>query len=160
MAKTYRVNLAVRISNAIVDRLLRLGVNMGPTVLLTVPGRKTGILRSQPVAILEHGDGRWLLGTFGDVNWVRNLRAAGRATLTRRGKSEEIVVTELSPDAAAPIIRDALKMAAHSPAKFVVVPYFDVTAESSLEDIAREAPRHPLFEIHSTDAARVSRNAA
>lgn len=156
MAKTYRVNAAVRLSNAIVDRLLRIGVNMGPMALLTVPGRNTGLPRSQPVAIFEQDGGRWLIGTFGNVNWVRNLRAAGRATLTRRGKSEEIVVSELGPEAAAPVIQAALQMAAHSPAKFVVTPYFDVTAESPLDDIVREAPRHPLFEIHAADAAGIA----
>ncbi len=42
MAKTYRVTPFVRISNAIVASLLRRGVKIGSTALLTVPGRKSG----------------------------------------------------------------------------------------------------------------------
>jgi deazaflavin-dependent oxidoreductase (nitroreductase family) len=64
-----------------VERLLRLGVKMGPMILLTVRGRKSGQPRTTPVAMTEHDGKRYLVGTFGDVNWVRNLRAAGEATL-------------------------------------------------------------------------------
>ena len=39
-------------------------------------------VRTTPVALVEIGDRRWVVGTFGEVNWVRNLRAAGEAALS------------------------------------------------------------------------------
>jgi hypothetical protein len=50
---------------------------------------------------------RGLISPFGEVNRVRNLRAAGRATMVR-GRREEVVSTELDPGEAALFIRDVL----------------------------------------------------
>ncbi|TJZ75988.1 nitroreductase family deazaflavin-dependent oxidoreductase [Rhodococcus oryzae] len=51
-----------------------------PVLLLTVPGRKTGIPRTVPVIYLEHGDLYVVVGSaFGsktDPDWMRNLAAA------------------------------------------------------------------------------------
>ena len=142
MARTYRVGAFVRISNAIVAALLRRGVKVGNNALLTVPGRSSGEPRTTPVTILEWGGERWLQSPFGEVNWVRNLRAAGRGTLTRGGRSEAISVIELSPAEAAPVQKGAL---ASFPS--LIKSYFDVTPDSPLEDFEKEAPRHPLFRI-------------
>ena len=142
MAKTYHVGPAVRISNAIVVALLRRGVKMGGNTLLTVPGRKSGQPRTTPVTILEWNGERWLQSPFGEVNWVRNLRAAGGATLTRGRRVEPISVVALSPAEAAPVLKETL---ASYPS--LIKGYFDVTPESPLEDFEREAPRHPMFRV-------------
>src|SRR2546423_14818027 len=63
-------------------RLIRMGVPLGPNALLTVRGRKSGLMRTNPVAVVARGGRRWVIGTFGEVNWVRNLRAAGEAVPT------------------------------------------------------------------------------
>ena len=34
---------------------------------------------------------------WGEAQWVRNLRAAGRATVTFRGRTDEVTATELDP---------------------------------------------------------------
>src|SRR5215469_10340277 len=98
MAKSYRVTFTVRASNWIVERLMRAGVKFGPSrfpfVLLTVRGRKSGQPRTTPVVTAEYHSKRYLIGTFGNVNWVRNLRAAGEATLTRGRRAESIPVVE------------------------------------------------------------------
>src|SRR3989442_11525224 len=85
MAKTYRVNAFVRISNAMTTFLLRMGVKMGSMTLLTVRGRKSGQPHTNPVTLVELDGDRLLIAPFGTVNWVRNLRAAGEATLWRGG---------------------------------------------------------------------------
>ena len=142
MAKTYRVNAFVRISNAIMAALLRRGMKFGANALLTVPGRKSGEPRTTPVTLLEQDGARYLQSPFGEVNWVRNLRAAGRGTL-RRGKNEEpIRVVEVSPVEAARIYKAVLG----SVPAFIRA-YFDVTPASPLADFEREAPRHPMFRI-------------
>ena len=158
MAKTYRVTFAVRASNWMVAILLRAGLKMGfkhfPMVLLTVRGRKSGQPRATPVVIDERGDQRYLVGTFGNVNWVRNLRAAGEATLTRGRRAEQVAVVELTPAEAAPFLKQII-----STAPGFIRGYFDVTADSSLEEFEREAPRHPVFLVQpavsiAKDAAR------
>jgi deazaflavin-dependent oxidoreductase (nitroreductase family) len=142
VAKSFRPTPTLRLGNVIVSTLLRRGFKLGGMALLTVPGRKSGLPRSTPIFLVERDGGRWLASPYGEVNWVRNLRAAGRATLTRGGRSEAIAAVELSPDEAAPILKQAL-----ASAPGFIRQYFDVTADSSLEEIAREAPRHPLFRI-------------
>jgi deazaflavin-dependent oxidoreductase (nitroreductase family) len=144
MAKTYRVTFAVRASNWMVMALLRAGLKMGaksfPMVLLTVRGRKSGQPRTTPVVTTEQNGQRYLVGTFGDVNWVRNLRAAGEATITRGRRAEQVSVVELPAGEAARVHQQVLAIAPG-----FIRDYFDVMPESSLEEFEREAPRHPVF---------------
>jgi hypothetical protein len=72
--------------------------------LLSVPGRVTGRWRSVPVVILEHDGHRYLLAAYGDTEWSRNLRAAGIGRLSGRGRSEEVIATEVPPDQRPPLI--------------------------------------------------------
>src|SRR2546429_6402868 len=92
-----RVPFFVPLFNPIARRLLGVGVPMGPNALLTVRGRTSGLPRTTPVALLVIGERRWGVGTFGDVNWARNLRAAGEATLTVKGRSEPAQAARLTP---------------------------------------------------------------
>jgi hypothetical protein len=46
------------------------------------------------------------------VNWVRNLRAAGRATITVRHRQEDVTATELDPTQRVAFFRDTLGPAA------------------------------------------------
>ena len=81
-----RLPWAVRTFDPILRGLLARGMRMGPNTILTVRGRKSGEPRSAAVAVLEVGGRRWILGAYGDVNWVRNLRAAGRGTIRIEGR--------------------------------------------------------------------------
>jgi len=67
---------------AILRFLLVAGVPLGPNRLVTIRGRKSGLPRTTPVAIIEVSGRRWVWAPWGEVQWVRNLRAAGRATIT------------------------------------------------------------------------------
>ena len=55
----------------------------------------SGLPRTTPVAIIEVAGRRWVWAPWGDVHWVRNLRAAGSATITVRGQDEDVTATEL-----------------------------------------------------------------
>jgi deazaflavin-dependent oxidoreductase (nitroreductase family) len=81
---------------------------LGPNALLTVTGRKSGVPRTTPVALVEVDGRRWVIGTFGEVNWVRNLRAARRATLSIGRRREEVTAHELDHDARTAFFRDVL----------------------------------------------------
>jgi len=158
MAKHYRVNAFVRINNAMTTSLLRLGVNIGSFALLTVRGRKSGKPIETPIAIFVQEGKRYLVATYGAVNWVRNLRAAGgEATITRSRRTEKIHAIELPPEAAAPIFREAVRSGPPGiPAAIFrvyrylfVLPYLNVTANSSLEEFEREVLTHPVFLLQS-----------
>ncbi|HET8586954.1 MAG TPA: nitroreductase family deazaflavin-dependent oxidoreductase [Candidatus Limnocylindria bacterium] len=88
--------------------LLKAGVPLGPNGLITIRGRKSGLPRTTPVAIIEVEGRRWVWAPWGEVNWVRNLRAAGRATLTVRGRELEVSATELDEAQRVAYFRDVL----------------------------------------------------
>jgi deazaflavin-dependent oxidoreductase (nitroreductase family) len=70
---------------------------MGSFALLTVRGRKSGKPIETPLAIFVHEGKSYLIASYGIVNWVRNLRAAGgEATITRSRHTEKIHVSMLS----------------------------------------------------------------
>jgi deazaflavin-dependent oxidoreductase (nitroreductase family) len=144
MARQFRYSLVFKVGNFFTKCLLSLGVRYNGSALITVPGRKTGRPHSTPISIQEVGGQRYLQSPFGNVNWVRNLRAAGEATLSWGRRQEAVSVTELSPQEAAPIIKSYL---AHAPK--MIQEYFDVTPESSLEEFIQEARKRPVFKIHA-----------
>ena len=109
-------------------------------MLLTVNGRKSGLPRTTPVTLAEYNGQRYLIAPFGEVQWVRNVRAAGAAILSRGRDSEPISVAELPAAAAAPILKESL-----SKGPAFLRRYFDVTPTSPLADFEQEAPRHPGF---------------
>jgi len=141
MAKTYHVTVATRMRDALFKTLLRAGVAMGTTALLTVRGRTSGQPHTVPVIPVEQDGQRFLVAPYGVVQWVRNLRAAGTATLTHGRRAEAISVIELEAEEAAPVLKQYLLKVEW------VGPYFDVTRDSPLEAFEREALHHPVFQI-------------
>jgi deazaflavin-dependent oxidoreductase (nitroreductase family) len=132
--------------NPIARFFLIVGVPMGPEVLLTVRGRKSGQPRSTPVTICQNAGRRGLISPFGETDWARNLRAAGRATLTVGRQQEEVGAVELRPTEAAEFIRDVL--APHARRTRVgswIVRHLD---KIDIDDPAASAVGRPIFELH------------
>jgi len=103
-----RVPRQVSLFSPILKFLLTAGVPMGFNGLITIRGRTSGLPRTTPVAIIAVSGRRWVWAPWGDVHWVRNLRAAGRATITVRGRKEEVRATELDPAERVAFFRDTL----------------------------------------------------
>ena len=142
MARTYRLSAWRRVANWLTTRLLRLGIPLWNTYLLTVPGRKTGIPRTTPVTLAVRDGRRYLVAPYGIVSWVRNARAAGFVTLSRGRVQEHVDVTELSPDEAAPILKQYIRSVP------IVRPFFDATADSSVEAFRADAIRKAVFRLN------------
>lgn len=142
MSKTYRVTPFVRMSNLLTTTMIRAGLSFNSMTLLTVRGRKSGEPRTVPVSVIERDGERYLIGAFGNVNWVRNLRAAHTGTLRLGRHVEDFAAVELSPKDAAPVLKAGFDMAPG-----YVRSFFDATPESTLADFEREAPRHPVFRL-------------
>ena len=85
--------------NPLVSRL-----QTGGVATLTMPGRRTGRARMVPVIPVEVGGTRYLVSPYGESDWVRNLRAAGKATLARKGKVETFQASEIAVPGRAAII--------------------------------------------------------
>src|SRR5262249_46349088 len=121
----------------IIKGVLRVGIPLGPMVLLTVRGRRSGEARTTPVDLFERGGRHFLVSTHRQEssNWVRNLRAAGQGVLTRGRARRTITVVELSPDAAGRVLKEVLGPRLASPVTgFVLRRTFSVPAGAPLED--------------------------
>lgn len=140
----------VRRLNPLIQRALRLGIPMGPNVLMTVRGRKTGELRTFPVAVLETDGRQFLFSPFGEVNWVHNLRAAGTATI-RHGRRRHIVAAiELTPEEAAPILEAGLGPVMAAPVfGSMIAAWYGVDRRSTADDYLAAVRRHPAFELRN-----------
>jgi deazaflavin-dependent oxidoreductase (nitroreductase family) len=69
---------------------------LGFVPTLIVPGRLTGKAQVVPVVPFEVDGARYLVAPQGLTQWARNLRAAGRAQLRRRGGVEEFSAVEVA----------------------------------------------------------------
>jgi deazaflavin-dependent oxidoreductase (nitroreductase family) len=148
MAKTNQAPLFVRVSNMLTLTLLRAGVKLVgpgryPMYLLTVRGRKSGLPRTVPIVIWEHHGKRYVGSVYGIVDWVRNLRAAREAILTRGRRTETVNVVELPQKEAALVLREDIK-GGNPFARF-----YEVTIDSSLEEFERAVLTHPIFLFES-----------
>lgn len=145
---SHRIPSIVRTLTPLVRRLLRIGVPMGQNALLTVRGRTSGVPRTFAITVLETGGRRFVFAAFGETNWVRNLRAAGEATLRQGRQDTRVVSQELPVDAAAQVLRatlaPVLKMRVFGP---MIAGWYGITAESLPADYLNAARNHAGFEL-------------
>ena len=140
-----RIPWFVPLFNPIARHLLAAGIPMGPNVLVTIRGRKSGVPRTTPLTIVEFAGKRWLLAPFGDVNWVRNLRAAGRATITVGRRNEEVTAVELGSTETVAFFRDVLRpRVQRSRVGAWIVRYLD---QIDLDHPEEAALGRPVFEL-------------
>ena len=127
--------------------LLAAGVPLGFNRLVTIRGRKSGLPRTIAIAVIEVSGRRWVWAPWGDVHWVRNLRAAGRATIDKRGRKEEVTATELDATERVAFFRDVAGPLARSiPFGVWFIRIVDVV------DVRRPveaAEGRPVFELHA-----------
>lgn len=129
--------------NRLVRRLTRLGVSVWGSRELLVPGRTTGIVRSNVVNLLDHDGRRHLVAPRGTTEWVRNLRAAGGGDLRVGRRSEPFTATELSDDEKVDVLRTYLRRW-----KWEVGQFFQGVGPDATDDELRAiAPGYPVFEI-------------
>jgi deazaflavin-dependent oxidoreductase (nitroreductase family) len=123
--------LTRHLANPLAMRLGRRGV-----ATLAVVGCRTGEVRKVPVIPVEVGGRRYLVSPYGESDWVRNLRAAGRGVLSRKGQAEVFQATEVPVDERGAVIARYREVAGRS-----VGPCF-----TKLPD-----PKdHPVFQVGRT----------
>ena len=151
--ETVHVPSIVPLFNHVIRSFLRIGVPMGPVGLLTVKGRVSGKSCRNPVGVFKRNGRSCLFSTFGNVNWVRNLRAAGQATIRRGFQKTQIFAVELTAEEAAPILKEAVAPFLRNRfAGLILGPHFKVEPGAPLSDFVEEARRHPVFEMRQSDS--------
>jgi deazaflavin-dependent oxidoreductase (nitroreductase family) len=146
MSRELRPPRGISILNTIARPLLAAGLPMGFNGLLTTTGRKTGLPRTTPLAIIEVAGRRWVWAPWGEVQWVRNLRAASEATIEVRRRRDVVRAVELGPAQRVEFFRHTLDPLARR------IPFgrwfIRVMDGVDLEDPIEAAEGRVVFELH------------
>jgi hypothetical protein len=129
-------------ANRVIMFLNRLGLAIGTQHVLSIPGRKTGVVRSTPVSLLTV-DGQRYIVTVGETEWAKNARAAGWALLTRGRVQERVAMIELPVEQRGAILREFPRQVPHG------VQFFTMTLglANDPEAFAAAAPQCPVFRV-------------
>ena len=149
-----RAPARTKVLNPVAMTLMRLGVQPDPHMArLSVAGRKTGRERTIPIGVFERDGRTYIVAAFGEVNWVRNLRASGTAVLTQGGRRATYAAQQVYGSEAAAVLRDCLAAYLPSPlAGPMLRQRIAVKADAPRDVLAAEALRTPVFRLSRTGA--------
>jgi hypothetical protein len=143
-----RPNRVARILNRCWAAVHALGVAPDYLVTVEVPGRRSGRIVSLPLVMVVVGSERYLVSMLGEeVNWVRNVKAAGGNVTLRHGRREEVSLEEVAPDRRAPVLKAYLKRA---PAARAHLP---IDKDAPLAEFEQVSPRFPVLRVVSRNMA-------
>ena len=106
MTREARLPRWLRFANPVIVALQRRGVVIGTMRLLSVPGRKSGELRTTPVSPLTTDGKRYVIAGLEGADWVKNVRRAGWGILARGREQERVNLVELPPRERGPVLRE------------------------------------------------------
>ena len=140
------------ILNWVIKMLIRIGIRitiLGPMMLLTVRGRKTGEPRTIPVDLYERDGRHFLIATHGEGNWVYNLRLARTGILSLGRHHQTLTATELASQDAGFFIKEFLGplLGRQGIRGNMLRQHLGVRADSSLDEFITVAETHPVFEL-------------
>jgi hypothetical protein len=139
--KKYRIGTAQRLANWYFVHLTELGLGLRARHVLSVRGRTSGVVHSNPVDVIDFDGCQWLVAPYGVVNWVRNIRTVQRATLRRGRHLATYRVEEVDAITSVPVIREYISRIR------VTRAYWECGADAPLADLEKMAPRHPVFRL-------------
>src|SRR5438067_4758705 len=142
--------------NRVVIALQRLGVAIGTMRVLSVPGRKSGTLRSTPVSTLTVDGRRYIIGGLESADWVKNARAAGWGILAQGRTKERVRLIELPVAQRAPILRAFPREVPHGVQFFQQLYGLPKDPAALPDSFAALASRCPVFRIDPMPASRDS----
>ena len=132
--------------NRFVGVLHKLGLSLQGSQTLSVRGRKSGEMRSNPVNPFELNGHTYLLSPRGTTQWVRNMRVAKEGELHSGRKVRHFTAVEVPDEDKLPLMR--LYMDKWS---WEVKGFLGIDAKASDEEIKRILPDHPAFVLTFTD---------
>jgi deazaflavin-dependent oxidoreductase (nitroreductase family) len=131
------------IVNPLITALVKFGVPLKGAGVLSVRGRTTGEWRSVPVNPLSFEGNQFLVAPRGETHWVQNMRAAGSGRIRRGRRTHAFTAVELDDAMKPQVLRAYLKEWAWEVGAF----FEGVGADSTDEQLAAIAPKHPIFRI-------------
>lgn len=150
MKTEYKAGVKVKVVNWIIKNLSKRGRLPDRIQTLIVKGRKTGKVFETPVSIVDTEDGKWIVAPYGEVNWVKNIRAADQVEVRMNGGlKKSYTASEITAKESAPVIKKYLEIE-----KFPK-DYFQVTERSTLLEIEGEAHRYPVFQLFDVQHANI-----
>jgi hypothetical protein len=130
--------------NQLMKVLQGMGIAFFSFHLISVPGRRTGLMRTTPVSPFSV-DGRRYILSFGQTEWVKNARESGWGILARGRRRSKVGLVEVLAPASAVIAREfPLKIPA---GKQFFVRLGLVEKPAGPEQFAAAAERLALFRI-------------
>jgi hypothetical protein len=139
-----RPNHLAMLLNRFSALLHALGIAPNYLVTLEVQGRRSGRKIALPLVMVSIAGERYLVSMLGaDVNWVRNVRAAGGRVTLRHGRREEVHLEEVPVGQRAPVLQAYLRCAPGAR------PHIPLDKDSPLSEFARIAPQLPVFRVRS-----------
>jgi deazaflavin-dependent oxidoreductase (nitroreductase family) len=130
-------------ANRVIIALQHRGMVIGTMRLLSVPGRKSGKMRTTPVSPLTVDDQRYIIGGLEGADWVKNARAAGWGVLARGRKEEWVSLVELPVEERGPVLREFPLRVPHGVGFFRQL--YGVSGDP--EEFAALAPLCPVFRV-------------
>jgi deazaflavin-dependent oxidoreductase (nitroreductase family) len=140
MAKVYKASPMV---NRLTSWSARRG--WGRTEVLATRGRKSGEERQLPVSPIRLDGQEYLVAPYGEVAWVRNVRAEPNASLRRGAGVRSVRLAEVSGDLAARVV------AAYYARETFPRPYMDVPENPTVADFAAREGSFPVFRVESRE---------
>ena len=140
-------NRVARLKDRALVELLKTGISPRHTAVLSVQGRRTGLIVSLPVVVTAYQGDRYLVSMLGESNWVRNVRAAGGRAVLRRSRSEAVRLIEVPVRERAPVLR---RYVAISPAARTHIPVSRRAPAAEFEGIAADLP---VFRVAAATSA-------
>ncbi len=127
--------------NGVMDWLGARGLGPRKLVRLEIKGRKSGQPRSVAVNELKYDGQRYLVAPRGNTEWARNARVNSDAVI-KRGKPENVTLTELPTNERAPVIQAYLRENA-----WVTKREFGIDPKADINEFEAIADKHPVFRI-------------
>ena len=119
-----------------------LGVAPNYLVTLEVVGRRSGRMTRLPLVMAVVAGERYLVSMLGeDVNWVRNVKAAGGSVTIRHGRREQVQLEEVAMDRRAPVLKAYLKRAPSAR------PHIPIHKDAPLSEFEQLSSQFPLFRV-------------
>jgi deazaflavin-dependent oxidoreductase (nitroreductase family) len=133
----------LRPMNWMIVALQRRGLVIGTMRLLSVPGRKSGELRTTPVSPLTVDSKRYVVAGLEGADWVKNARVAGWGVLARGREEERVTLVELPVEERDAVLRQFPRKVPHGVQFFKRL--YGVSGDP--DEFAALAPWCPVFEV-------------
>jgi hypothetical protein len=148
-----RPNWVATILNRCSVAVHALGVAPSYLVTLEGRGRRSGRRISLPLVMVIIEGERYLVSMLGaEVDWVRNVKAAGGNVTLRHGRHEEVRLEEVAVDRRAPVLKAYLKRAPGAR------PHLPIHKNAPLSEFEQVSAQFPVFRLVPGSVDRFDRS--